>query len=342
MIAIDGNYQEGGGQIIRTAVGLSAITGTSVHIYNIRKGREKPGLKPQHLEGIKAAAQICGAQVEGARLNSQEIKFCPGKIKGGTYLIDTKTAGSITLILQALTPIGIFSDSGLNLTIRGGTAVPYSPTIEYYQHIFCAYLRLMGISTFLETKRHGFYPAGGGEVFAEVNPANLKNLNLIERGDLQKIDVLTVASNHLKKTNVAERMIDGFRKYFKEAHFKVQYVDTASPGCFIRSHAHFEHGRLGADALGKKGMPAERVGVEAGRELKTAIKSESPFDPWMVDQIIPYLALAAVKTKTTAQIRIPSLSKHAETNIWVVEQLLPVDCNVKDNYLLCELKNESN
>ncbi len=338
MIEIDGSYLEGGGQITRTAVALSAITQKDIQIFNIRKGREKPGLKPQHLEGIKAAAKICDARVDGLTLNSMEVTFCPGKIKGGSYTIDTKTAGSITLILQTLTPVGIFSESGLNLIIKGGTAVPFSPTIEYFQNIFCDYLNKMGISVFAETRRHGFYPAGGGEVIVKIAPGILKNIELLERGDLKKIDVFSVASNHLREAKVAERMVQGFQKYFPGADYKYKYVDANSPGCFIRSYAHFEHEKLGADALGKRGVPAERIGVEAGRELKAAIDSGSPVDVWLVDQLIPYLALATIATRSLSRIRIPDLSKHAETNIWVAKLFLPIDFEIKENVLTCFCK----
>lgn len=341
-IEIDGSYLEGGGQIIRTAVALSAITQKSVHILNIRKGREKPGLKPQHLEGIKAAARICGAEVDGLTLNSLEISFCPKGIKGGNYTIDTKTAGSITLILQILAPIGVYSDVGLNLTVKGGTAVPFSPTIEYFEHVLCNYLEKMGTSILVETKRHGFYPAGGGVVKAMIAPGRPKYVELLERGNLQKIDVFSIASNHLREAKVGERMIQGFQKYFPQANYECKYVDANSPGCFIGSHANFEHGTLGADALGKRGTPAERIGVEAGRELKAAINSGAAVDSWMVDQLIPYLGLATTQTKNSCRIKMPCLTEHARTNIWVVEQFLPVKFDIEENILVCDLRNENN
>jgi len=335
MIEIDGSYLEGGGQIIRTAIALSAITQKGVHIFNIRKGREKPGLRPQHLEGIKASAKICNAKAEGLYLDSMEVKFTPGKLRGGEFTIDTKTAGSVTLILQTLVPQGICAESPLNLSIKGGTAVPFSPTIDYFQHVFCHWLKKIGVSIWVDVRRHGFYPKGGGEILVKIEPGKIKNINLSERGKLQKIDVLSVASNHLKDAKVAERMIDGFRKTLPEANTKFQYVDTVSPGCFIRSHAHFENGKLGADALGKPGKKAEQVGEEAARELKKAIDHNTPIESWMVDQIIPYIALATVETKEISKVKIPHLTKHAETNIWVVKKFLSVDFEIKNSIMIC-------
>ena len=335
MIKIDGSYLEGGGQIIRTAIALSAVTRKNVHVFNVRRGREKPGLRPQHLEGIAAAAKICNATVEGLQLNSMEVTFTPGNIKGGTYTIDTKTAGSVTLILQTIVPIGISVESPLNLTIKGGTTVPFSPTVEYFQHIFCAFVKKMGISVSVDIRRHGFYPKGGGEIFVKIEPAKIKSINLTERGALQKVDVLSIASNHLKQAKVAERMIDGFRKKFPEANANFRYVDTLSAGCFIRSHAHFENSKLGADTLGKRGRKAEDVGKDAARELQSAIESNAPIDSWMVDQIIPYMGLAVISTNEVSKIKIPQLTKHANTNIWVVKKFLPVDFEIQDEIITC-------
>jgi len=335
MIEIDGSYLEGGGQIIRTAIAFSAITGKSVRIFNIRKGREKPGLRPQHLEGIKAAAKICNAGTEGLTINSLEVLFQPGKIAGGIFTIDTRTAGSVTLILQTLVPIGLHADSPLNLTIKGGTAVPFSPTIEYFRNIFCYYLGRAGTQITLKVQRHGFYPAGGGIISVEVNPNMIENSEMLERGDLNKREVLSVASVHLKSAKVAERIIDGFKKVLPHAQFTCEYVQSDSPGCFTHATAHYEKSRLGASALGRVGKRAEDVGKEAALELKSALETDAPTDSWMVDQIIPYMALATSRTGMASNVKIPSLTKHAETNIWVVKKFLPVDFKVVHDVMTC-------
>jgi len=338
MVEIDGSYLEGGGQIIRTAIALSSITKKPIHMYNIRVGREKPGLRPQHLVGIEAAVRMSNGEAEGLRLGSMDITFIPGEIRGGNYFIDTKTAGAITLILQTLVPMGIYADSTSLFEIKGGTAVPFSPSIEYFQHIFCYYLKIMGISVFTDTESHGFYPAGGGKIFTKLEPGKIKNINLTRRGELQKINVLSIASHHLKEAKVAERMINGFKRIFPKANTKFQYVDALSPGCFIRSHAHFENGKLGADALGEKRKKAEDVGEDAALRLKSAIESNTLIDLWMVDQIIPYFALAAYETEKKAKIRIPELTRHAQTNIWVVKNFLTVDFRVVEDVLECYIE----
>ena len=335
MIEIDGSYLEGGGQIIRTAIAFSAITKKAVRVFNIRKGREKPGLRPQHLHGIAAAGQICGAETNGLNMNSTDITFVPGGIKGGRYHIDTKTAGSVTLILQTLVPIGLHSYSPLEFIVKGGTAVPYSPTTGYFLYVLSPVLQMMGSVVELEVKAHGFYPQGGGHVSARIAPSRLNPLVMKDRGALKEIRTWIVASRYLKRASVAERISKAFTGIFKEAKVECSYVDALSPGCFITTRAQYDSGILGGSALGKRGKPAEEVGKDAANELKMAIDSNAAVDKWMVDQLVPYIALSTYGTSRSSEIRIPSLTRHAQANIWVVEKFLPVKFSEERGLLKC-------
>lgn len=335
---IDGSYLEGGGQIIRSAVALSAITKVPVRIYNIRRGREKPGLKPQHLEGIRAAAKICRAELSGAELDSTELSFVPCEICGGFYKIDTKTAGAITLILQLLTPIAIFADKPVKLDIKGGTAVPHSPNILYFMHIFCYYLKRMGIAVKVEIKKHGFYPKGGGNVVVNIEPGPLVPCDFDEPGRLKEVEVIAVSSNHLKKARVAERLLMGFQNVYPKIKSQYQYVNADSPGCFIQVCAFFENCVLGFDGLGEKGKPAEEVGKRTGELFKAGISNPPGADVYMLDQLIPYIALVVSKTVSSVKIRYSELSMHTHTNMWVVKQFLPVEFEIHENLIECRKK----
>ncbi|MBE0431999.1 RNA 3'-terminal phosphate cyclase [candidate division WOR-3 bacterium] len=335
MIDVDGSYFEGGGQILRTAVALSAITNNSVHIFNIRKGRDKPGLRPQHLHGIAAAGQICDAKIDGLKMNSTEMTFVPGKIKGGKYEIDARTAGSVTLILQTLVPIGVCVSAPLELTVRGGTAVPFSPTIGYFLHVFLPILKMIGVALEIEVRRHGFNPGGGGEVCVKIFPSDLKSLSMKDRGEPEEVRVWSCASRHLKDAKVGERMVGGFNRVIEDVDAQCQYVDAVSPGCFITACARYSNGVLGAGALGKRGTPAEQVGMEAANNLREAIDSYASVDEWMVDQLIPFMALAANSTSAASEVRVPLMTKHAQTSIWVVQKFLPVEFAGDNNVLSC-------
>ena len=239
------------------------------------------------------------------------------------------------MILQTLVPIGLFADSPLELVLRGGTAVPYSPTIGYFTHVLNVVLQKSGVNLEVEVRRHGFYPQGGGEVKVKIIPRDVKPLNVEVRGSIQSTHAWVIVSHHLKKANVAERIGDGFSSIMNDAEIEFTYVDTISPGCFITAIARCENTILGADSLGKRGKPAERVGTDGAKDLMKAINSGTAVDEWMVDQLIPFMALATQMTGVQSAVSIPALTQHAQTNIWVVQKFLNVVFNTENNVLTC-------
>ncbi len=333
MLYIDGSYGEAGGQIIRTALALSALTQQPFEITNIRSNRPKPGLQAQHLTAVKAVADLCEADVTGAEIGSTSFLFIPKIIKEGKYKWDIGTAGSVTLVLQALLPAALHSGKEFELTVNGGTNVSWSPPVEHFQHIFLDYLKKMGAKLDFSVLRYGFYPKGGGIVKVHILPSELKALTITERGTLKSIDVWSVASQELKKAHVCERQIDGFRKIFPENTGKINnvYVSSDSIGSCIHAHALYENCRLGAECLGEKNVPAEAIGKKCAEKLQSEMKSGATIDVHMTDQILPYLAISG------GSVKFSFLSEHAKTNMWLIEQFLDVKFSVDGNTISCKI-----
>ncbi|UZE94211.1 MAG: RNA 3'-terminal phosphate cyclase [Candidatus Pacearchaeota archaeon] len=330
VIEIDGSFGTGGGQIIRTAIAMSALTNKACRIKNVRAKREKPGLRPQHLTGVKAVAQLCQAKIKGADIGSRELVFMPSKIKAGIYNFDIGTAGSITLVLQALMPAALHAPDIVKFNIIGGTNVPLAPSAEYFQYVFSDFLAKMGVNIKTEILRYGFFPKGGGKMKVQVKPCKkLKPLSLTERGGLIKIDCWSIASSGLKQAKVAERQIESFEKQLKQKINKknIIYADSPSPGTAIHTHAHYKNCKLGADTLGKRGLPAEKVGKKCANLLLEEMKGGG-VDSHAVDQLLPFMALAG-KGKILAN----SITEHARTNSFVIEKFLPVKFKIRDKVI---------
>jgi len=332
MIEIDGSKGEGGGQILRTAVSMAAVTGESVKVAHIRAGRDKSGLMPQHLSSVQAVADLCGAKVEGLTLGSDIIFFSPGKIRAGKYNIDVSTAGSVTLVLQSLMLPAFFAPGAVSIQVRGGTDVKWSPSIDYLKYVFLPLIGKFGCRSSVELAGRGYYPAGGGKVIAEIMPSKLRGTELLKAGKIAAVKGLSHAHLGLKGAKVAERQVKGAEYAIRNdllekgfpggLAFAQEYVNTLSYGSGITLWAETENSIIGADALGEKGKRAEDVGIEAGRKLLEDISSNAALDRYMADQIIPYLALAG------GTVSVSEISGHVKSNIEVVN-MFGCDVSIK-------------
>ena len=326
LIQIDGSYGEGGGQILRTALAFSGILKRPLRVHHIRAGRKNPGLQPQHLTAAEALARVTGARIEGLRMGSDTITFIPDDIIPGDYRFDVRTAGSVTLLLQALLLPLCFAPGTTRLTLIGGTHVPWSPPFHYLQEIFLPILRSMGIFVEATLETWGWYPKGGGVLHLEIRPVKeLKPLSLMNKGKLKKIRGIS-ATSHLPR-HVGERQKDeALRRIGKElkkdAEIEVLYdVPANGPGSFFFLVAESEGAIAGFSSLGKRGKKTEDVAKEAVVSLKDYIESDGCIDPHLADQLVSFMSLA----KGNSSFTTTQTTEHLLTNLWVVQHFLNIE-----------------
>lgn len=324
----------GGGQLARTAVSLSAVLGKPVRLFNIRKTRPKPGLKAQHLAGLDAVRELCeGSRLDGAAIGSESIEFHPGKIRGGRHLkVNIPTAGSIGLVLQSVLLPSFFAKNPVELEINGGsTASSWSPPVEYVQNVFLPLLAGFGCSARLNIIKRGYYPAGGAEVGAMIEPTSgsLKPISILGNCGAKGVAGIVHSSKSLEPGRVGERIETSARKAVfdrlgREAKIKLEYSQTASPGCGIVLWADCEKSVIGADVLGERGKKAEDVGRECVQKL--AAELAGSVDSHAGDMLIPYMAIASGESS----IRVPRITEHMRANIALTEKIAGVKFSVDE------------
>jgi RNA 3'-terminal phosphate cyclase (ATP)/RNA 3'-terminal phosphate cyclase (GTP) len=332
MVEIDGSYLEGGGQVLRTACSLSAVTRKPCRIFNIRKGRSKPGLMTQHLAGIEALSRFCGGTLEGGEIGSQDIVFYPGEKQDRDLHVSIKTAGSITLVLQTLTLPALTGSRAVKINFRGGaTDTFFSPTIDYFTYVFAGILEKLGGKIEVDVLKRGYYPKGGAEVKVNIYPARIKMPDLLKRVGERKLLVFSGASMNLKERKVAERQVAGAGEVLEELNLPFEerstYYRTLSPGSNICLVLQCENTVLGFDGLGEVGKKAEDVGREAALGLLEEIGSGACLDRHMSDQILPFMALGDGEGSFTASC----ITDHCRTNMWVIEKFVRGKFKVRDN-----------
>lgn len=327
IIKIDGSYGEGGGQILRTSLSLSVATGQPFEIFDIRKRRKNPGLQPQHLTSVRAAKEISSASVAGDVLGSTTLEFRPEHIKPGAYHFNVAeqrgSAGSSSLVLQAILLPLFFGTEESHVTIEGGTHVAWSPPFHYMDQVLRPLLSPLGFSFSLRIERWGWYPKGGGTIQATILPhrENEKPLEWTDRGSLKGIQGISVVSN--LPLSIAERQKEKARKMLSSRGLKadMSLLEAPSPGTgtFFFLKALFENGVAGFSSLGKRGKRAEEVSAEAVNGLLLFLDSKAALDQYSADQMIPYLACLGGKHSFSTSC----ITQHLLTNIWVTRKFFP-------------------
>jgi len=334
MIEIDGSFGEGGGQIVRTAVALSAVTGKPVRITKIRQGRPKSGLAAQHARAITALAGLCDARTSGVTPGSSEIAFSPGEIRGGRHRVEIGTAGSVTLLMQCLLPALLQADAPSSLQIQGGTDVNWAPAIDYFKNVFLPALSSFGARVSLEVLQRGYYPRGQGEVLLQVEPAKLKAAQLEgpaydtgqsiqnNRSLQSTVQGLSHCSNLPEQ--VAARQAESAAEVLQQAGFSAQISCEVLGLPSMGSGITLWSGCKGVSSLGERGLPAEKVGRRAAEDLILELRSAACVDVHLADQLIPYLALAG------GSYTVREISLHTRTNIWTAAHFLDAKIEIKE------------
>ncbi|MBN2392359.1 MAG: RNA 3'-phosphate cyclase, partial [Anaerolineae bacterium] len=321
---IDGSHGEGGGQVLRSALTLAAITGDTIYLENIRANRSKPGLRPQHLTAVRAAAAICSAALTGAELNSRMLTFAPQThAQAGDYVFDVNdmvssgSAGAMPLVLQTiLLPLAL-ADGSSRVILRGGTAVPMSPPVPYIEHVYLPTLFEMGVHARLAHRLWGFYPQGGGELDVEIAGRDvLRPLDLTERGAPERVDGAACVAK--LPSHIPQRMSDRARALLSQAglprvSIEPQHVTSPGTGAGIFLTVQYAQARAGFSALGRRGLPAEEVAELACRELLDHHRSSAAVDPHLCDQLV----LPFVLAQGTSAAAVSRVTKHLLTNVWV-------------------------
>jgi RNA 3'-terminal phosphate cyclase (ATP) len=333
-VVVDGSHGEGGGQILRTALTLAVVTRRPVSVERIRAGRRPPGLRPQHLTALRAAAAICDAELVGDELGSETVTLTPGgPARAGAYTFDVAeaaeggSAGSVSLVLQTvLLPLSL-SGRESELTLRGGTHAAWAPSVSYLEHVFLPTLADVGLQAEIDLEQWGFYPAGGGAVRVRIPPGNgsLSPIALTERGEVTRVWGIAAVTN--LPSHIPQRMANRAENVLSAkglgARIQPRRLRGAGPGAGVFLFAEYEHAVAGFAAYGRKGLPAERVAEAACERLLAHHDSCAPVDPHLADQLVLPLALAG----GVSRLNTSAVTYHLLTNVWVLRQFL--DCTVR-------------
>lgn len=329
-VMIDGAQGEGGGQILRTGLALSMVTGRPLHITRIRAGRAKPGLMRQHLACVQAAQAVCGGQAEGAELGSQALQFTPGPVQAGDYRFQIATAGSCLLVLQTVLPALMLASGESHVHLIGGTHNPMAPPYDFLERAFAPLVRRLGVGLDLRLQRRGFFPAGGGEVLAHITPAShpLTPVDMLERGPLQNAWGEALAPGIAHSVAGRELEVLGQRMgwtYEANQLRKPPAPQHEGPGNALLATLEHAHVTEVFCQLGERGVSAEQVARRLVNEVRDYQRSSAALGPHLADQWMLPLALAVWRSGRPAGYTASAWSPHSATNAEVIGRWLPVD-----------------
>ena len=320
MLEIDGSRGEGGGQVLRSCLSLSLLTGKAFTIFNIRAGRPRPGLRPQHLASVRAAAAISGAKMQGADLSSRRLSFCPGAVRPGRYRFDIGTAGSVSLVFQTIFLPLALAGSLSRIEFTGGTHVPWSPCFHYLREVFLPVVGAMGFKCRVTLKKWGFYPKGGGVMEAFISPSRPEAPFLPQYKE--DISIYGISASAGLPGHVRIRQAGSARNFLLQHGFDpliaVEEAEASCPGSLLFLWTSGEGVRGGFTSLGKRGKSAEKVGREAARKLLAFLESRAACDKYLSDQLILPAALNPGISRWTTE----ELTGHLLTNASIAEKFL--------------------
>ncbi len=320
MITIDGSEGEGGGQILRTSLGLSLVTAKPFYIKNIRVKRKKPGLLPQHLTAVRAAQEISSAKVEGAFLGSKELSFTPSHVNGGHYCFNVGTAGSTTLVLETILPSLLVSQKSFSLILEGGTHNPFAPPFDFLERVFFCILKAMGAHFDLKLICPGFYPAGGGRMEYTIEPQPLQGIEILERGDPLKKTARAVVAKLNPNIGKRELAVIKSEMNFHDGELILEEIkETKGPGNVVMMEIQSQKITEVFTSFGELGKPAEKVAKEVCLEAQKYLEAQVPVGPYLADQLlIPFALVGKGAFKTMA------LTQHTQTNLETIKKFLEV------------------
>jgi RNA 3'-terminal phosphate cyclase (ATP) len=336
MVDLDGSQGEGGGQILRTSLTLSIITGTPFRVTNIRANRAKPGLMRQHLVAVQAAAAVCGADVSHAEVGSQSLEFRPGPIKAGSYSFPIGTAGSSTLVLQTLIPALLYADKPSTVVVSGGTHNPMAPPVQFLQRAWGRVLGMMGARVDIQLHRYGFYPAGGGQVTAAIEPcAGLRQIDLTERGGLREAYAEAVVAGLPVAIAERELQLIGERLGWTGNQLRlIELPRDQGPGNAVMVTLDHDFVTEVVTAIGEKRVRAEEVAEAAINEVEDYRSSTAAVGEHLADQVMLPMALAG-----GGRFSMHRLSQHSKTNADVIKRFLKVQIHFEESveHCLCHI-----